>query len=56
MDTVNVKVTFNATINKDFLPMMEKFIDHHIEYLIDTNGNPEIKNIYDAKMEVIKED
>ncbi len=43
-----VKVEFDAIINYDFLEEFKKIVDHHMEYLINFNAFPEIKDINKA--------
>lgn len=50
------EVKFNVIINDDFFEEFKKIIDHHIEYLIDFDGNPEIQGIYGATVTKVKDD
>lgn len=52
---MTVQISFTANIDKDFYEELQRIIDHHIEYLIDTDSfSNEIESIYNAKVEVVK--
>lgn len=46
-----VHVTMNMEIEKEFYPELQRFIDHHIEYLIDLDNNPEIISVFGCEIE-----
>lgn len=53
MERMTVQISFTADIDKDFYEELQSIIDHHIEYLIDTDSfSDEIESIYNAKVEV----
>lgn len=49
-----VKVTLCMSIDDDFRDELGSIVDHNIEYLIDLDGNPEIKSVYNAEVEDLR--
>ena len=47
----HVQISFKAEIDDDFLGELQRIVDHHLEYLIDLDSTPEIKNIYEGEVE-----
>ena len=47
-----VKITFNAEVEDDFVEELKRMVDHHMDYLIDLDDNPEITSISDAEIEI----
>lgn len=50
--TLETHVSFNATIDEDFKEEFESIINHHIDSFIDTDDFPEIKRVYNARLEM----
>ncbi len=46
-----VKVSFEAQIDDEFLEELNRIVDHHLDYLIDLDDNPEIKELSDGEVE-----
>lgn len=45
-----IYISMTLCIEKEFLAEFKRFIDHHIEYLINMDDYTEIKSVYDCKI------
>jgi hypothetical protein len=52
---MKVEITFKANIDREFFEELKRIVDHHLDYLVDFNSNPEIKSVYDAQVTEIKD-
>lgn len=52
----SVKITFTAEVEDDKVDELKKNVDHHLDYLIDFDSWPEIKNVHDAKAVLLAEE
>lgn len=50
------KLSMMVEIDDDAFEEIERFVDHHIEYIVDLESNHEIKSVWDAKLEKVQED
>lgn len=50
-DNKIVHVTMNMEIEEEFYPELKRFVDHHIEYLIDLDNHPEIISVFGCEIE-----
>lgn len=51
-----VRIILDMDVEDRYINELSKIVDHHIDYLIDLSGNPEINRVYNCKMEVIEDD
>lgn len=51
----SILVTMKMDVEDNAVEELKKTIDHHIEGFVDTESYPEIKSIYDARLEVYEE-
>ena len=48
----NVQISFNAEVEDHYVEELKRIVDHHLEYLIDFDGNPEITSISNATIKI----
>lgn len=48
---MQVQISFKAEIDDSYFGELSRIVDHHLEYLVDLAGNPEIKNLSDGELE-----
>lgn len=48
-----IVVTMSMDVDDDYTDNLKK-LEHHIEHLVDVGNYPEIKSIYDVKVDIIK--
>lgn len=50
------KLSMMVEIDDDNFEKIEKFVDHHIEFIVDVESNHEIKSVWNAKLEKVQEE
>ena len=50
------KISFNIEINEEDYDELERIIDHHLDYLVNTEDFPEIQDYWGATLEKVEED
>ena len=46
-----VQISFKAEVDDDYIGELARIVDHHLDYLIDLDSTPEIKNVYEGELE-----
>ena len=54
-EDVVVEIKFKAVVNQSILDELSKTADHHLERLLDLDSYPEIKEVYNGSLSVLKD-